>query len=258
MAGHAKWQNIASTKKANDVAKGRLVSRYVMMVRRAIISQNRQADPKLNSKLAQVLAEASKLNVPKATLERAIQRAVNAKIFTKNLEIQGPQGAVVIVHCETDNTNTLRSDIKKIIRKHDCMLANDDTLIGMFQSRGFLRAATKTIDQREVDLEYAEEAAIVGNAEEVMLEENNDATDSELQQLWVFTTDANNLGPCKGELEKLNLKIISSDLNLVPYREIDFGEETYRKVMTVVELLRENESVVDVYHNLKRPEGYEE
>lgn len=253
-AGHAKWQNIASTKSKNDLQKGKMISRYVLMVRRAIVSNNRQADPKLNGKLAEVLAEASKMNVPKATLERAIARAVDVKIFSKNIEIQGPGGCAMIAQCETDNVPFLRRDIKKILKKFDSNIMPDESLIGMFQSRGFIRAATKTKDQRGVDADFAEEAAIVANAEEVSLETYPNTTDSDLSAAWLFTTDANNLGPCKGELEKLGLHILSHELNLVPYRDVDFGTETYDQVVELAELLQEHEQVVEVFHNVRRPE----
>lgn len=258
LAGHAKWQNIASTKRANDLNKCRTISRYVLLVRRAIINNSRQTDPKLNTKLADVLAEASRMNVPKATLDRAIARAVNIKIISHNLELQGPGGTSLILRCETDNVATLRRDIRKIAKKFDAVIMNEDTLINMFQSRGFIRAATKTRDQREIDADFAEEAAILSSAEEVNLEINEDIEDQDLKRVWVFNTDANNLNPCRGELEKLGIRVLNCELDLVPYRSVDFGEEIYQKVEQMIVLLREHEQVIDVYHNLSPPKQTQE
>lgn len=247
-AGHAKWQNIKSTKQANDLAKGKLISRYVMLVKKAIVMNKMQTDPKLNSALAGVLSEANKLNVPKATLERAIARATNMKLLSINLEVQGPGGSTLILRCETENAGLLRRDIKKLLKKFDANLMPDDTLINMFRSRGFVRVAVKTTDGRDVDQDFAEEAAIIANAEDVYQEEY-DSTDSGLSKAWVFNTDANSLNPCKGELEKLGLKVLSTDLELVPFRQIEFGNDVAEKVMELTKALSEHDQVLDIFHN---------
>lgn len=247
-AGHAKWQNIKNTKQSNDLAKGKLISRYVMLVKKAIVSNRMQTDPKLNSALAGVLSDAQKSNVPKATLERAITRATNMKIYPVNLEVQGPGGSTLILRCETENAGYLRRDVKKVLRKFDASLMPDDTLINMFQSRGFVRAETKTTDGRDIDQDFAEEAAIIANAEEVYQEEDETTGDSP-SRMWVFNTDANSLNPCRGELEKLGFKIVSTDLELVPYRQVDFGNDIYEKVAELSKALRELDQVLDIFHN---------
>jgi transcriptional/translational regulatory protein YebC/TACO1 len=253
LAGHAKWQNIARTKLATDQAKAKMISRYVLLVRRAIVSNNMQADPKLNGKLADVLTEAGKMNVPKATLDRAIARAVNVKIISCNLEIQGPGGSAIVARCETDSTPNLRRDIKKILKKHESNLMPDDSIVTMFHSRGFIRCATKTKDGRDIDAEFAEEAAIMSNAEDFELEEYDAATDDSLAKVWVFRTDANTINHCRGDLEKLGFKVTSSDLELVPYRAIDFGEDCYTRIVDLTTALAEHEQVIDVFHNALPP-----
>lgn len=253
LAGHAKWQNIAKTKLATDQAKAKMISRYVLQVRRAIVSNNMQIDPKLNGKLADVLAEAGKMNVPKATLERAIARAVNVKIISCNLEIQGPGGSAIVARCETDSTPNLRRDIKKILKKHDAHLMPDDSIVTMFKSRGFIRAATTTKDGRDVDYEFAEESAIMANAEEFELEEYDTATDESLSKAWVFHTDATTINHCRGDLEKLGLNILSSELDLVPYRAIDFGGDSFKRIIALTSALTEHEQVIDVFHNALAP-----
>lgn len=252
-AGHAKWQNIKSTKQANDLLKCRTISRYVQLVRKAIVLNKMQTDPKLNSKLAAVLAEALKANVPKATLERAIERSQNIKLKALNLEIQGPKGSSIIARCETDNIPLLRRDVKKLLKKYDSNLMPDDTLVNMFKSQGFIRAATKTPDGREISQDYAEEAAIIGNAAEVNLETEYPNPDTgELTDVWVFSTDADSLHPCKGELEKQGLQILSVDLELVPYRYIRFDDATVEQVQELELSLKELEQVLDVFHNVEQ------
>lgn len=253
-AGHAKWQNIRGTKQANDLAKGKLISRYVQLIRRAIISNNRQTDPKLNPKLAELLAEAGRLNVPKATMERAIVRAADLKVKSVNVEIQGPAGCTLIARCETENTGQLRRDIKKVIKKFDSNVLPDDTVINMFQSRGFIRTDDKTIDGRDINQDFAEEAAIMSNAQEVS-EEAPVEESTTGKKIWVFETDAETLNPCKGELEKHGFKVLSYDLELVAYRDVDFGPGVFDQVVEITKALQELDQVIDVFHNVAPPAG---
>lgn len=253
-AGHAKWQNIKNTKQATDLAKGQLISRYVQLIRRAIISNGRQTDPKLNPKLAEILSEAGRCNVPKATMDRAIARAADVKVKCVNLEIQGPAGCTLIARCETDNISFLRREVKKLLKKHDGALLGEDTVINMFRTRGFIRTSDKTKDGREISRDFAEEAAIMADAqeisEEVPLEAQNDC-----ERIWVFETDADTLLPCKGELEKQGFNVLTHDLELVAYRDIDFGPGVFDKVVELTKTLRELDQVVDVFHNVAPPAG---
>lgn len=249
-AGHAKWQNIRHTKQANDLNKGRITSRYVLLVRRAVLSNGMQTDPKLNKPLGDLMAEAQKLNIAKATLERAIVRATNVKIIATNLEIQGPGGSSIITRVETDNIPLFRRDIKKVLKKFDSALMPEDSIINMFRSQGFIRTAPKTKDERDINLDFAEEAAILANAQEVYEETYEDVKDESLARTWVFMTDAENLDPCKGELEKQGFKVLSSVLELVPYNGIKFSPDVIKKVEELIRALRELDQVVDVYSNV--------
>lgn len=252
-AGHAKWQNIKNTKQANDLAKGKLISRYVMLVRRAIVSNAMKTDPKLNPKLAAVLNEANKLNVPKATLERAIARTANIQIKSINIEIQGPMGCSIIARCETDNKNFLRRELKKAIKKFDAAILPEETVINMFKPQGFIRASMKSKDGQVVDRDRAEEAAIMADAQDVDLEINEDALDENYAKVWVFSADAERLNQCRGELERLGIDVISADSELVPYRYINFGDEVVEKVVELQKVLTELDQVVDVHHNVEIP-----
>lgn len=251
-AGHAKWQNIRSTKLAGDNAKAKLFSRYVLMVRKAITMNKYQTDPKINKALADVLSEAQKFNVPKATLDRAIERSANVKIKNINFECKGKSGYALIIRCETDNISFVRKDIKKVMKKYEVEICQNDTMINLFRTEGYIRCACKDAQGNEVTLDRAEEAAIETNAQEVVLEEN-DTTDEELSKLWVFTTDAQSLDPCRTALEKYNLKVLNYSLDLVPYTTIDFGPKVYEEVSTIEAGLKEIEQVVDVYHNVAEP-----
>ncbi|RWS24714.1 putative transcriptional regulatory protein-like protein [Leptotrombidium deliense] len=99
-----------------DAAKSKLHQRYSNMIRTAARIGG-SADPKVNMKLKAAIEEAKAMNVRKEVIDRALEKAQNAKIVPCILEIQGPGGCFFVANCETDNVSTLRHDIKKLLRK---------------------------------------------------------------------------------------------------------------------------------------------
>merc|ERR1712212_1000426 len=81
LAGHAKWQNIASTKKKKDGEKSSLYGRFALMISKAV--REGGPDPVSNLTLAKVLEQAKKNHVPKSTTDGTIAKCqkqlLNAK-----------------------------------------------------------------------------------------------------------------------------------------------------------------------------------
>lgn len=96
-AGHSKWANIKHTKAAKDGERADKTSKFVTILKLAVKGScphtvwksttyknlhNRfffrleggSADPKLNSKLSQVLAQIKEQKLPMAVFEKALQR----------------------------------------------------------------------------------------------------------------------------------------------------------------------------------------
>lgn len=113
--GHSKWQNIKSTKEANDQAKARIIGKYVTLIRKCVIDKG--PDPKSNVKLAGLLLDAKKNNVPIDTINRNIKRASELKTIPTVLELLGPAGSLVVLNCEAINKGKLRQEIFKVCKK---------------------------------------------------------------------------------------------------------------------------------------------
>lgn len=71
--------------------------------------------------------------------------------------------------------------------------------------------------------------------------------------MYVFITDSETINSCRGELEKQGFNIISHELELVPYRTVDFGAGVFDKVAALMRDLQEVDQVVDVSHNVEPP-----
>ena len=115
-AGHNKWSNIKHVKQAKDVAKGQIINRHLILIKHAITSSGGVVDPKINDKLADALSEAKKAEVPAATIERTLKRALEKKVKPFLFEIVGPGGSYILVEGETDNIGSSRTSMKAQLR----------------------------------------------------------------------------------------------------------------------------------------------
>ena len=113
-AGHAKWQNIAHTKAANDKKRGQKTNKHCMQIRRAAALGS--PDPKINDKLRDAIAAALKANVPRATIDRQLEKAKNVTLRKEIIEILVPGGAFLLVDLETDNTSRTRHEMKRVLK----------------------------------------------------------------------------------------------------------------------------------------------
>ncbi|MCY3002698.1 MAG: YebC/PmpR family DNA-binding transcriptional regulator, partial [Planctomycetota bacterium] len=119
MAGHSHSANIARRKGAVDAKRGKVFSKLA----RAIISAARQGggDPDANLKLRYAVDKAKAANVPKDTIERAIQRGSGSKDSDAFEEVvyegYAPGGIALMVASLTDNRHRTSPDVKHIFDK---------------------------------------------------------------------------------------------------------------------------------------------
>jgi len=112
-AGHSKWQNIKSTKEANDSKKGLTSGKFALLLRKVARGN---PDPKLNSKLQGVINEALKAGVTRATIDRALKSAAEQKSKRGITGILGPGGSIFLCDHETELLSDLRHNIKIAIK----------------------------------------------------------------------------------------------------------------------------------------------
>src|SRR5687768_5493663 len=134
MAGHSHSANIARRKGAVDAKRGKTFSKAT----RAIISAARQGggDPDANLKLRYAIDKAKAANVPKDTIERAIQRGSGSKDSDAFEEViyegYAPGGIALMVACLTDNRHRTSPDIKHMFDRSGGNLGTPGSVAFMF------------------------------------------------------------------------------------------------------------------------------
>ncbi|KAI1300007.1 Translational activator of cytochrome c oxidase 1 [Halotydeus destructor] len=248
-AGHSKWQNIRHTKEANDAKKGDTANKYSHLVRKLVLEGG--PDPKLNGKLADLIATASKLGVSKATIERAIKRAIDTKVEKVIIEVLAPGGAFLLAEAETDTPVDLKYQVKVALRKYKkdgAAILRKGVAEHSFAQRGVVKISRKTKDGQDIGLERAEEIAIEAGAEEVKESDNEDEA-----HVWLLETDPNDMFAVKGKIEKSfsDVEIIEYDSIYIAHQTVPLTDEQLEKTSELCDALNEVQDIQRVYDNIQ-------
>ena len=109
MAGHSKWANIKHKKAKVDAQRGKIFTRLIREL--TVAARMGGGDVEDNPRLRLAVANAKSANMPKDTMQRAIDRGVGGE--GENLEEityegYGQAGVAIMVETMTDNRNPYR------------------------------------------------------------------------------------------------------------------------------------------------------
>ncbi|OTF71995.1 transcriptional regulatory protein DIP1378-like protein [Euroglyphus maynei] len=244
-AGHSKWQNIKHVKASKDQQKSQLFNRLIAKIRTAVQKQG-GADPNLNREFGDVIQECRKANMPNSTIEKAVKRSLEKKLFQMKLEIIGPEGSLLVVDAEVDNKNFFRNEVRKILKKKIGFgFADDGRALSLFEEKGVVRVKNIKNDSN-FDLEKAEEIAIEADAEEVHIDEQDDT-------ILMFIGDQYSNTRVKSHIEKNysdQFVVIENSVELIPYVRTEISEQSFQQVVEAINEIGELEGVNRVYNNI--------
>ena len=244
MSGHSKWANIKHKKAKGDAAKANIFTKIGREI--AIAVKQGGPDPVSNSKLKDVIAKARQNNMPNDNITRSIKKAagelgsVNYEEMT--YEGYGPEGVAIIVEALTDNKNRTAGEVRHIFDKCGGSLGSTGCVSYMFTRKG-----TIIIDRENISEEEMMDYAIEAGAEDIV-------TDEDVFEVY---TAPNDFYTVREGLESRNLKILSSQIEMIPTDTVTPGE-SMDKVLRLIDMLDENDDVQNVFHNANLPEDEDE
>jgi len=241
MSGHSHYATIKRQKSANDVAKGKVFSKYARAIQIAVKTGG-SPDPNSNYKLRMTIEAARGENMPKENIERAISRAAgdSANIEEVTYEGFGPLGVSVIVEAATDNRNRTAQEMKNFFEKSGGSLAGPGAVSYNFEQKGVI------FTEKGENSENTMLALIDAGAEDV--EEAEDGFE-------VYVAPAQTAA-VKEKLESTGVKVVSAKLIMKPknMQTVNTKEEAAR-VLSWLEKLEEHEDVQKVFVNLDIPQN---
>ena len=161
MAGHSKWNNIKNRKGAQDKRKSRDFFLVTKMIRTAV-KGSQDGNPDTNPALRLAVEKARQVNMPKETVQRAINRAMGRgeqgqQIQEIVYEGYGPHGAGFLVVAMTDNVQRTAAEVKFLFSRNGGALGGPGSVMYMFQREGGEYFTTLPMELTEDQIESVAE-----------------------------------------------------------------------------------------------------
>lgn len=236
MAGHSKWANIQHRKGRQDAKRGALFTRLIKEI--TVAAKMGGGDPGMNPRLRLAIEKAADGNMPKDTVQRAIQRGVGGLEGVNYEEIRyegyGVGGAAVIIDCMTDNRTRTVADVRHALTKHGGNLGTDGSVAFQFTHCGQLVFAPGTDEDKLM------EVALEAGAQDIV---SND--DGSLEVI----TEPGDFIAVKTALEEAGLKAEVAEVTMKAQNELELSGDDAVKMQKILDALDNVDDVQQVYTN---------
>ena len=241
MSGHSKWSQIKRQKGAADVRRGNVFTKMAREI--MIAAKEGGGDPEANFRLRLAMDRARGVNMPKDSIQRAIERGAGgsegAQLESIAYEGYGPGGVSVLVEAATDNRNRTAGEVRAAFSRHNGKLGEAGSVQWLFEQKGVIE-----IDATDATADDIELAAIDAGAEDVL---RDDA-------LVVVYTAPRDFEKVKRALEAAKIKPSSAELSMRATSTVRVDADAAQKVIRLVEALEELDDVQQVHVNFDIPE----
>jgi len=242
MAGHSKWANIKHKKARQDAKRGKI---YTKLIREITVAARMGGGEVLdNPRLRLAVDKALGANMPKDTIERAINRGAGgqdeANVEELTYEGYGPGGVAILVEAMTDNRNRTVAEVRHAFSKHGGNLGTDGSVAYLFNRRGVVSFAPGADEERVM------EAALEAGAEDIDVEADDSIS---------VITPWEGLGEVVDALAAAGLAPDDAEVSMVPTTYAQCDEEQAAQVLKLIDALEELDDVQNVYSNGDFPDA---
>jgi YebC/PmpR family DNA-binding regulatory protein len=241
VSGHSKWSQIKRQKGAADVKRGNL---FTKMTRELMIAAKEGGPhPDANFRLRLAIDRARGVNMPKDSIQRAIDRATGggegAQLESIVYEGYAPGGVSVMVEAATDNRNRTASEVRAAFTRHNGKLGESGSVQWLFEQKGVIEIDTTGRVADDIAM-----TAIDAGAEDVQTEDG----------LVTVYTAPKDFERVKRKIESAGVKTASAELSMRPTSTVRVEGDAAQKVLRLVESLEELDDVQKVHANFDVPE----
>jgi len=217
MSGHSKWSTIKEI---------------------TVAASTGGMDVEANPRLRAAVQNAKGLNMPKDTIQRAINKADKDNSSFMELTFEGmlPNGIGVFIDCLTDNRNRTVGNVRSIFTKRGGNLGTNGSLGFMFDRKGVISLPKGDLDPDEFELEV-----IDAGVEEIELEDD----------VFMITTPMEEFHNVQMKLEEMGLESTSAELQRIPTDTIELPLDQAVSIMKIVDEFEDDDDVQAVSHNLE-------
>lgn len=254
MAGHSQFKNIMHRKGAQDKKRAKVFTKMLREITVAV--QSGGIDLNSNARLRLALAQARSVNMPKATIERAMNKINDAQDKGETLfyEAFGPGNVAMIIEVLTDNRNRSACEVRSCINKGGGYMGDVKFL---FDYVGMITYGVETQEKKDDFLLKALEFPVLDIQDEDMPETYGEEKDQTLNKdhlyfsLFVEKEDFMSIQESLSN-ENLGTPIFSS-LIWKPKDFLEASEDTWQSLSKLTETLQDLDDVQEIFTNLETP-----
>lgn len=232
-----KWNNIKEKKASKDANTSRIYAKFGREI--YVAAKQGEPDPEANQALKVVLERAKTYSVPKAIIERAIEKAKGGSEENYDelrYEGFGPNGSMIIVDALTNNVNRTASDVRATFGKNGGNMGVSGSVAYMFDHTAVFGIEGKTAEEV---LELLMEADI--DPRDILEEDGTVIVYAEPDQFHAVQE------ACK---EAGITEFTVAELTMIAQNEITLPEDAQAQFEKLIDALEDLEDVQQVYHNV--------
>lgn len=232
-----KWNNIKEKKASKDVNTARIYGKFGREIYAA--ARQGEPDPEANRALKVVLERAKTYSVPKAIIDRAIEKAKGGSEENYDelrYEGFGPNGSMVIIDALTNNVNRTVSDVRSAFRKNGGNMGVTGSVAYMFDETAVIGFEGKTADEV---LETLMEADV--DVRDILEEDGAVIVYAAPDQFHAVQEALKNAGITEFTV---------AEVTMLPQNEVTLAEDERAQFEKLIDVLEDLEDVQQVYHNV--------
>lgn len=233
-----KWNNIKEKKASKDANTSRIYAKFGVEI--YVAAKKGEPDPESNRALKVVLERAKTYNVPKAIIDRALDKAKGSadEVYEElRYEGFGPNGSMVIVDALTNNVNRTAPAVRSVFNKNGGNMGVSGSVAYMFDSTAVIGVSGKTIDEV---IEILLEADV--DVKDVLEEDENVMVYAEPDQFHAVQEAFKQVGITEFTV---------AELTMLAQNYVTLPEESVTQFEKLLDALEDLEDVQQVYHNVE-------
>jgi YebC/PmpR family DNA-binding regulatory protein len=232
-----KWNNIKEKKASKDANTSRIYAKFGREI--YVAAKQGEPDPESNQALKVVLERAKTYNVPKAIIDRAIEKAKGGSEENyDNLRYEGfgPNGSMVIVDALTNNVNRTASDVRAAFGKNGGNMGVSGSVAYMFDPTAVIGVEGKN---EEETLELLMEADV--DVRDILEEEDSVIVYADPDQFHAVQKAFNDAGITEFTV---------AEQTMLAQNDVTLPEDAQAQFEKMIDALEDLEDVQQVYHNV--------
>ncbi|MZQ86997.1 YebC/PmpR family DNA-binding transcriptional regulator [Paenibacillus sp. 5J-6] len=233
-----KWNNIKEKKASKDANTSRIYAKFGLEI--YVAARKGEPDPEANRALKVVLERAKTYNVPKAIIDRALDKAKGSsdEIYEElRYEGFGPNGAMIIVDALTNNVNRTAPDVRSAFNKNGGNMGVSGSVAYMFDATAVIGLEGKSMDE----------------VMEVLLEADVDIRDIvEEDEMVMVYADPDQFHAVQEAFKQVGISEFAvAELTMLAQNNVTLSEEGQVLFDKLIDALEDLEDVQQVYHNVE-------